>query len=52
MMKAKRFENTGSVIKLQARKRNTSQKRKNAKFLKQMDAILMINKIILVLKNY
>ena len=31
MMTAKKFEKTGSVINLQARKRNTSQKRKNAK---------------------
>jgi hypothetical protein len=31
MMTAKQFEKTGSVINLQARKRNTSQKRKNAK---------------------
>jgi len=30
-MKAKQFEKTGSIINLQARKRNTSQKRKNAK---------------------
>jgi len=29
MMTAKQFEKTGSVINLQARKRNTSQKRKN-----------------------
>jgi len=31
MMTAKQFEKTGSVIYLQVRKRNTSQKRKNAK---------------------
>jgi hypothetical protein len=31
MMTPKQFEKTGSVINLQARKRNTSQKRKNAK---------------------
>jgi hypothetical protein len=31
MMTAKQFEKTGSVINLQARKRNTSPKRKNAK---------------------
>jgi hypothetical protein len=31
MMTAKKFEKTGSVINLQARKRNTNQKRKNAK---------------------
>jgi hypothetical protein len=31
MMTAKQFEKTGSIINLQARKRNTSQKRKNAK---------------------
>jgi len=31
MMTAKQFEKTGSVINLQARKSNTSQKRKNAK---------------------
>jgi hypothetical protein len=31
MMTAKKFEKTGSVINLQARKRKTSQKRKNAK---------------------
>jgi hypothetical protein len=31
MMTAKKFEKTGSVINLQARKRITSQKRKNAK---------------------
>ncbi len=31
MMTAKKFEKTGSVINLQPRKRNTSQKRKNAK---------------------
>jgi len=31
MMTAKQFEKTGSVINLQAIKRNTSQKRKNAK---------------------
>jgi len=31
MMTAKQFEKTGSVINLQARKRNTNQKRKNAK---------------------
>ena len=30
MMTAKQFEKTGSVINLQTRKRNTSQKRKNA----------------------
>jgi hypothetical protein len=29
MITAKQFEKTGSVINLQARKRNTSQKRKN-----------------------
>jgi hypothetical protein len=33
MMTAKQFEKTGSVINLQARKRNTSQKRKNAKII-------------------
>jgi hypothetical protein len=31
MMPAKKFEKTSSVINLQARKRNASQKRKNAK---------------------
>jgi len=31
MMTAKQFEKTGSGINLQARKRNTSPKRKNAK---------------------
>jgi hypothetical protein len=31
MITAKQFEETGSVINLQARKKNTSQKRKNAK---------------------
>jgi hypothetical protein len=31
MMAAKQFEKLSSVINLQARKRNTSQKRKNAK---------------------
>jgi len=31
MMTTKQFEKTGSVINLKARKRNTSQKRKNAK---------------------
>jgi len=31
MVTAKQFEKTGSVIKLQARKRNTSQKHKNYK---------------------
>ena len=31
MMTAKKFEKTSSVINLQARKKNTSQKRKNAK---------------------
>jgi hypothetical protein len=31
MMTAKKFEKTGSVINLLARKRNTSQKRKNVK---------------------
>ena len=31
MMTAKQFEKTGSVINLQARKRNTSPKRKNDK---------------------
>jgi len=31
MMTAKQFEKTGSVINLQAKKRKTSQKRKNAK---------------------
>jgi hypothetical protein len=31
MMTAKQFEKTVSVINLQARKRNTSQKRKNSK---------------------
>jgi hypothetical protein len=31
IMTAKQFEKTGSVINLQARKRNTSPKRKNAK---------------------
>ncbi len=31
MMTEKKFEKTGSVINLEARKRNTSQKRKNAK---------------------
>jgi hypothetical protein len=30
-MTAKKFEKTGPVINLQARKRNTSPKRKNAK---------------------
>ncbi len=35
MMTAKQFENTGSVIKSQARKRKTSQKRKNAKIILQ-----------------
>ena len=34
-MTAKQFENTGSVIKSQARKRKTSQKRKNAKIIFQ-----------------
>jgi len=33
MMTAKQFEKTGSVINLQARKRNISQKRKNAKII-------------------
>ena len=33
MMTAKKFEKTGSVNNLQARKRNTSQKRKNAKII-------------------
>ncbi len=31
MMTVKKFEKTGSAINLQPRKRNTSQKRKNAK---------------------
>jgi len=31
MMTVKKFEKTGSVINLQPRKRNTSQKRKNSK---------------------
>jgi hypothetical protein len=35
MMTAKQIENTGSVIKSQARKRKTSQKRKNAKIIFQ-----------------
>jgi len=56
MMTAKKFEKTSSVINLQARKRDTSQKRKNAKIILEKvmseKPSLSIRKIFYMVSNH